>query len=236
MRHPAPPPRLRGKTTSDAGCACGRPGPVRYPFPVPRTTPGAIGAVVARFVHTEEVTGSNPVSPTHFPRPQASFSVRDRRFPSPLIGGATSRRSLRAARLPCRRARTSTVTNPRAETRVAAVLHVGAVPDIRCPPAPHAPLRRRVRQAPEAPIRLRPEISQSADPRATSRRTHCRLPAADIATAMRPAPSLPGARASRCLPPEMYASRPTTMDIGRTARGQNPWRWFRGGNDARAAS
>jgi hypothetical protein len=24
----------------------------------------AIGAVVARFVHTEEVTGSNPVSPT----------------------------------------------------------------------------------------------------------------------------------------------------------------------------
>jgi hypothetical protein len=26
---------------------------------------GAIGAVVARFVHTEEVTGSNPVSPTH---------------------------------------------------------------------------------------------------------------------------------------------------------------------------
>ena len=26
----------------------------------------AIGAVVARFVHTEEVTGSNPVSPTLF--------------------------------------------------------------------------------------------------------------------------------------------------------------------------
>src|SRR3712207_7918956 len=26
----------------------------------------AIGAVVARFVHTEEVTGSNPVSPTHY--------------------------------------------------------------------------------------------------------------------------------------------------------------------------
>ena len=25
----------------------------------------AIGAVVARFVHTEEVTGSNPVSPTN---------------------------------------------------------------------------------------------------------------------------------------------------------------------------
>ena len=29
------------------------------------THPGAIGAVVARFVHTEEVTGSNPVSPTN---------------------------------------------------------------------------------------------------------------------------------------------------------------------------
>ena len=27
---------------------------------------GAIGAVVARFVHTEEVTGSNPVSPTAY--------------------------------------------------------------------------------------------------------------------------------------------------------------------------
>jgi hypothetical protein len=31
--------------------------------------PGAIGAVVARFVHTEEVTGSNPVSPTEGKRP-----------------------------------------------------------------------------------------------------------------------------------------------------------------------
>ncbi len=29
---------------------------------------GAIGAVVARFVHTEEVTGSNPVSPTEAPQ------------------------------------------------------------------------------------------------------------------------------------------------------------------------
>jgi hypothetical protein len=40
---------------------------VRIPYP-PRTTyehhPGAIGAVVARFLDTEEVTGSNPVSPT----------------------------------------------------------------------------------------------------------------------------------------------------------------------------
>jgi hypothetical protein len=39
-------------------------------FPLTRDRPlafkciGAIGAVVARFVHTEEVTGSNPVSPT----------------------------------------------------------------------------------------------------------------------------------------------------------------------------
>jgi hypothetical protein len=31
---------------------------------VAQTALGAIGAVVARFVHTEEVTGSNPVSPT----------------------------------------------------------------------------------------------------------------------------------------------------------------------------
>src|SRR4051812_1058040 len=33
---------------------------------VSRASTGAIGAVVARFVHTEEVTGSNPVSPTSF--------------------------------------------------------------------------------------------------------------------------------------------------------------------------
>ena len=32
-----------------------------------RESPRAIGAVVARFVHTEEVTGSNPVSPTASP-------------------------------------------------------------------------------------------------------------------------------------------------------------------------
>ena len=41
---------------------------MRYCFgaPTPASTGsiGAIGAVVARFVHTEEVTGSNPVSPT----------------------------------------------------------------------------------------------------------------------------------------------------------------------------
>lgn len=33
------------------------------------TASRAIGAVVARFVHTEEVTGSNPVSPTNGNRP-----------------------------------------------------------------------------------------------------------------------------------------------------------------------
>src|SRR5689334_13487024 len=40
---------------------------------VSRALAGAIGAVVARFVHTEEVTGSNPVSPT-----QTGSPVRDR--------------------------------------------------------------------------------------------------------------------------------------------------------------
>src|SRR5262249_13638757 len=34
------------------------------PFPGSAAASRAIGAVVARFVHTEEVTGSNPVSPT----------------------------------------------------------------------------------------------------------------------------------------------------------------------------
>jgi hypothetical protein len=42
-------------------------------WPISKIRPGglafnvvrAIGAVVARFVHTEEVTGSNPVSPTN---------------------------------------------------------------------------------------------------------------------------------------------------------------------------
>ena len=37
---------------------------------------GAIGAVVARFVHTEEVTGSNPVSPTSKTAGQRPFSGR----------------------------------------------------------------------------------------------------------------------------------------------------------------
>ena len=41
--------------------------------PVSTSHPRAIGAVVARFVHTEEVTGSNPVSPT--PRTVAAQRV-----------------------------------------------------------------------------------------------------------------------------------------------------------------
>ena len=38
--------------------------PMRYGWRRPKRGSRAIGAVVARFVHTEEVTGSNPVSPT----------------------------------------------------------------------------------------------------------------------------------------------------------------------------
>ena len=41
---------------------------------------GAIGAVVARFVHTEEVTGSNPVSPT--PTASTRGSIRESSRPS----------------------------------------------------------------------------------------------------------------------------------------------------------
>src|SRR5690606_17896550 len=48
---------------------------VQIPSP-PRSTAGphtrAIGAVVARFLDTEEVTGSNPVSPTSTDRPLTS--------------------------------------------------------------------------------------------------------------------------------------------------------------------
>src|SRR5688572_22392874 len=36
----------------------------------------AIGAVVARFVHTEEVTGSNPVSPTSITAGQGRFPAK----------------------------------------------------------------------------------------------------------------------------------------------------------------
>src|SRR3954451_9600040 len=55
----------RGYPISHGGCEYD--GPMRYCFrrtDPPREPAGAIGAVVARFVHTEEVTGSNPVSPT----------------------------------------------------------------------------------------------------------------------------------------------------------------------------
>lgn len=54
----------------DAGAADARHGGQRRQIVAAGTgalalsTPRAIGAVVARFVHTEEVTGSNPVSPT----------------------------------------------------------------------------------------------------------------------------------------------------------------------------
>ena len=42
---------------------------VRIPYPPLRSTVRAIGAVVARFLDTEEVTGSNPVSPTSMKQP-----------------------------------------------------------------------------------------------------------------------------------------------------------------------
>jgi hypothetical protein len=47
-------------------CAMVSPAPLEQPPQAVTTSlpAGAIGAVVARFVHTEEVTGSNPVSPT----------------------------------------------------------------------------------------------------------------------------------------------------------------------------
>ena len=57
------------------------------PGPIVRTGPAyatfvlarAIGAVVARFVHTEEVTGSNPVSPTRVKAPvtTGAFVISD---------------------------------------------------------------------------------------------------------------------------------------------------------------
>jgi hypothetical protein len=45
----------------------------------------AIGAVVARFVHTEEVTGSNPVSPTNTNRLLTSRNTAVRDFCFRLI-------------------------------------------------------------------------------------------------------------------------------------------------------
>ena len=64
--------------TAGAQARCGgvlgpHPRRSQVPGPISKFRPGglafnvvrAIGAVVARFVHTEEVTGSNPVSPTN---------------------------------------------------------------------------------------------------------------------------------------------------------------------------
>src|SRR3712207_7031791 len=44
-----------------------------------RSSPRAIGAVVARFLDTEEVTGSNPVSPTKKPQVRGAFHNRTAR-------------------------------------------------------------------------------------------------------------------------------------------------------------
>ena len=54
---------------------------------------GAIGAVVARFVHTEEVTGSNPVSPTLLSSIPTVVSLRGGRssFPGPAPAGRETR-------------------------------------------------------------------------------------------------------------------------------------------------
>src|SRR5690606_15841965 len=82
----------------------------------------AIGAVVARFVHTEEVTGSNPVSRTSTAR----------RAPAEESAGALRRRPVRArpsrtvAPRPARRAgrgeRAQTAeTSPRMPSRARAV-------------------------------------------------------------------------------------------------------------------
>ena len=48
-------------------CQCDGANPLGY-----RGHARAIGAAVARFVHTEEVTGSNPVSPTQTVEPTPS--------------------------------------------------------------------------------------------------------------------------------------------------------------------
>jgi hypothetical protein len=52
----------------------------------------AIGAVVARFVHTEEVTGSNPVSPTpHVSRSAGRYRGSGRTV-VPLVGVVSPRK------------------------------------------------------------------------------------------------------------------------------------------------
>src|SRR5690349_374176 len=52
---------------------------------------GAIGAVVARFVHTEEVTGSNPVSPTLLSAPLRVACPPPRRIASSLLARSLPR-------------------------------------------------------------------------------------------------------------------------------------------------
>ena len=66
--------RARSGTSASRSCSAADPADVAGATPCARVSPHrvrysrrsarAIGAVVARFVHTEEVTGSNPVSPT----------------------------------------------------------------------------------------------------------------------------------------------------------------------------
>src|SRR3954449_1228380 len=60
--------------------------PARHHKSTPATQLRAIGAVVARFVHTEEVTGSNPVSPTRRTR-SSEREPRVIRVPA-LLGSA----------------------------------------------------------------------------------------------------------------------------------------------------
>ena len=62
---------------------------------------GAIGAVVARFVHTEEVTGSNPVSPTK--------SETGSGLPNHRSGPVSDQLSDYAPEPPCPKSRSMTV-------------------------------------------------------------------------------------------------------------------------------
>ncbi len=89
-------PRLEGSARAGgAPYEVTRPGPQacgRLPAVPPRDErAGAIGAVVARFVHTEEVTGSNPVSPTD--EPVRRGTERSVRTPSCVLDGRPSRPS-----------------------------------------------------------------------------------------------------------------------------------------------
>ena len=83
--------------------------------------PRAIGAAVARFVHTEEVTGSNPVSPTRPSRRRCADAPPGR--PSDRSSIHHARRALRAARLraprPARSGRTwGKALRPRPEQKI----------------------------------------------------------------------------------------------------------------------